>query len=206
MTESIDQAKARLRREIRERLKTLPEQQRAEASREICCRLRAQPFWQAAGAILFYAPLPAEPDIWPLLLESLEPGKMVCLPRYSPQTGTYWPARISNPLNDLTLGPLGTREPSARCELVPLAHVDLVLVPGLAFDRQGHRLGRGKGHYDRMLAGFDGLTCGVAFEEQVVESIPSRDHDIAVRALVTPKRLLWFSTEKTKPAASAGLV
>ena len=69
-----------------------------------------------------------------------------------------------------------------------LNRLDLVLVPGVAFDLNGRRLGRGKGYYDRLLAEFEGWTCGVAFDQQVVEAVPSEPHDMRLTCLVTPTR------------------
>jgi 5-formyltetrahydrofolate cyclo-ligase len=84
---------------------------------------------------------------------------------------------------------LGIREPVEGLP-VPMADIDLVVVPGLGFDEQGNRLGRGRGFYDRFLshADFPGVACALAFEEQVVESIPVGPHDVGVDMLVTDQR------------------
>ena len=74
--------------------------------------------------------------------------------------------------------------------MVALNRLDLALVPGLGFDARGHRLGRGKGHYDRLLAGFTGMKIGVAFDFQIVTEVPREPHDIALDAVVTPTRWL----------------
>jgi 5-formyltetrahydrofolate cyclo-ligase len=68
--------------------------------------------------------------------------------------------------------------------------LDLVLAPGVAFDLQGHRLGRGKGFYDRLLADVRGVKCGVAFDEQIVDAVPVGPLDVGVDCLVTPTRWL----------------
>jgi 5-formyltetrahydrofolate cyclo-ligase len=71
--------------------------------------------------------------------------------------------------------------------------VDLILVPGLAFDLRGHRLGRGKGYYDQLLRGLGGITCGVAFDQQIVAGIPVEPHDVRVNRVLTPTR--WIQME-----------
>jgi 5-formyltetrahydrofolate cyclo-ligase len=70
--------------------------------------------------------------------------------------------------------------------------LDLILVPGLAFDLNGRRLGKGKGYYDRLLAGVSGIKCGVAFDEQVVSEVPAGPHDVRVNCILTPTRWLEF--------------
>jgi 5-formyltetrahydrofolate cyclo-ligase len=69
----------------------------------------------------------------------------------------------------------------------------LILVPGVAFDLQGNRLGRGKGFYDRLLAEIRGVKCGVAFEEQIVDEIPVGSHDAAMDFIVTPSRVITIT-------------
>jgi 5-formyltetrahydrofolate cyclo-ligase len=71
---------------------------------------------------------------------------------------------------------------------VPLNQLDFLLVPGVAFDRSGRRLGRGKGFYDRLLAGVTGMKCGVAWDEQIVHELPAEPHDIAMDLMLTPSR------------------
>ena len=84
-------------------------------------------------------------------------------------------------------GALGVSEPQGPA--VSLATEDLVVVPGLVFDRHGHRLGYGKGYYDRTLAGYAGHTAGVAFQLQVVEALPIEAHDVPVHVLITETNL-----------------
>ena len=79
------------------------------------------------------------------------------------------------------------------CPVVPLNRLDLALVPGLGFDARGHRLGRGKGHYDRLLAGFGGRKIGVAFDFQIMAEVPCEAHDIVLDDIVTPAR--WIAAK-----------
>jgi 5-formyltetrahydrofolate cyclo-ligase len=190
MTEPVLSAKASLRQQVRELLNAMTGQQREAASLQICSRLRQQAVWKSAGSILFFAPLPGEPDIWPLLEEALPARKTVALPRFSPAARTYLAARIQNPEHDLRRGQLGIREPTETCAEFPLNRLDLVLVPGVAFDLQGRRLGRGKGFYDRLLAGVCGAKCGVAFDEQIVNAVPVGLLDIHLDFILTPTRLV----------------
>jgi 5-formyltetrahydrofolate cyclo-ligase len=187
-------AKATLRSRLRAELKSLSPEARA-ASADLCARIQASPAWQNARAVLLFFPVPSEPDIAPLLADALAAGKLLALPRFNAAANAYEAVRVIDTVRELATGPFQVREPVAACPVVPLNRLDLALVPGLGFDARGHRLGRGKGHYDRLLAGFTGMKIGVAFDFQIVDEVPCEAHDIALDAVVTPTR--WLSA---KPA------
>jgi 5-formyltetrahydrofolate cyclo-ligase len=192
MTAPLDNLKASLREQARARLQNLPTAERTVASARLCARLREQNVWREAGSILLFAPLLDEPDVWPLLAEALATGKAAALPAFVPGTSGYTARRILDPARDLVPGKFGIREPSESCPEVPLNRLDLVLVPGLAFDPRGGRLGRGKGFYDRWLPALNGLKCGVAFDEQIVDAVPVGPMDVRLNCILTPTR--WIET------------
>src|ERR1051326_5325310 len=105
-------AKARLRQQVRDRLDAISREQGEAAAPPICARLPPHAVWKSAGSILFFAPLPSEPDIWPLLKVALAAGKTVALPRFSPQTESYSAGVVQNPQTDLQRGQFGIRERS----------------------------------------------------------------------------------------------
>jgi 5-formyltetrahydrofolate cyclo-ligase len=143
---------------------------------------------QSAHTILFFAPLPDEPDVWPLL-EKLLPTKKICaLPAFDSLTQIYSARRVQHLTTDISAGKFGIREPSASCPEIPLGELDLILVPGIAFDLNGRRLGRGKGFYDRLLASAHGFKCGVAFDEQILKAVAAGIHDIRMDFILTPTR------------------
>lgn len=181
-------SKAALRQEIRGALKALTLEARALASSEACARLEKQSLWQNARSILFFAPLPDELNVWPLVGPALAAGKMVALPRFAAAKQAYIACTIRSVENDLEAGQFGIREPCNHCAELPLNRLDFVLVPGVAFTLQGRRLGRGKGFYDRLLAAVRGIKCGVAFDEQIVTDIPSEPHDVHLNCILTPTR------------------
>jgi 5-formyltetrahydrofolate cyclo-ligase len=154
--------------------------------------LREQPVWSSARSVLLFAPLPDEPDIWPLLAEALAAGKLVALPAFVPGAHRYTARQIVDPARDLGAGKFGIREPLPSCREVSLNLLDLILVPGVAFDARGARLGRGKGFYDRLLADAHGTKCGVAFEPQLVDAVPVGPLDIRLNCILTPAR--WIET------------
>jgi 5-formyltetrahydrofolate cyclo-ligase len=124
-------------------------------------------------------------------------GVRVCLPRTDWQSMTLEPVAVENLSTDIVVGRYSLREP--RADLLPLAlgDLDVVIVPGLAFDSTGARLGRGGGLYDRLLARVAGLpagnrpvSVGVCVDEQVVEKVPVEAHDLRVDMILTPTTIL----------------
>ena len=188
MTTPSSNAKAALREQIRARLKNIPATVRVTISAQICQRLRENEVWSKACSVLFFAPMASEPDVWPLLAEALQTGKLVALPRFDPEKKNYAACEIRNLAEDLVSGKFGIREPHNSCPTLPLNRLDLILVPGVAFDLHGRRLGRGKGFYDQLLADVRGTTCGMAFDEQIVADIPMEPHDIPLNCILTPTR------------------
>ena len=104
---------------------------------------------------------------------SLAAGKIAILPQFDAATQNYVARRVQNLRDEIVAGQFRVREPKPDCEKIPLNKIDLVLVPGVAFDLRGNRLGRGRGFYDRLLAEIRGVKCGVAFDEQVVDEVPA---------------------------------
>ena len=188
MTVDLNGQKSALRKQFREALQKMSPAVRIAESIELCDRL--EPQLQSARTILFFAPLPDEPDVWPLLEELLPTKKICALPAFDSATRVYSARRVQNVTTDLSAGKFGVREPSATCAEIPLEKFDLVLVPAVAFDWHGHRLGRGRGFYDRLLARVRGIKCGVGFDKQVVNEIPAGSHDIRMDFIVTPTRLV----------------
>lgn len=188
MDDNLQNAKALLRRKVLGELKNLPLEKRQSDSKRLCARLKEEPFFQAAGMILFFAPLPDELDLWPVLEETLAEGKVVALPCFDADNQFYKPRRINNLHVELVSGRFGIREPAPHCIEIPLDDVDLVLVPGVAFDLRGHRLGRGQGFYDRLLANFSGKKIGIAFDEQLVDTIPVEKQDVRMDCILTPTK------------------
>jgi 5-formyltetrahydrofolate cyclo-ligase len=192
MTTDVIARKAALRREIRARLKLITPVKRTVASREICQRLRESQLWHSARTVLFFAPMLDEPDLWSLLEESLSGKKTVALPRHVADKQSYAAAQVCDVSSDLCAGKFGIREPTESCREIALSVADLVLVPGVAFDLHGRRLGRGRGFYDRILTDVKGIKCGVSFDEQIVGEVPVVPTDVQVNFVVTPTR--WIET------------
>jgi len=179
-------SKSSLRQQLREQLKKLTAASRHQASIQMAAFLPEFAAWNVARRIYAFSPLTNEPDLtrWDWS------GKSLALPR---MTATGLEFHQVSGFSALPIHSLGMAEPpaDAPAALPP----DLVLVPGLGFDRQGHRLGRGAGYYDRFLATLPSATwrIGVGFECQVRDSIPTEPHDIRLHGLVTELGVTIFS-------------
>jgi 5-formyltetrahydrofolate cyclo-ligase len=188
MNPSEPTPKSALRRQLRARLAAIRPEERATASARFRDQVLRFPGWHQANLILLYAPMPGELDVELLWPDALSAGKSLCFPRFVPATGIFEARLVQDPVNDLLPGAFGIREPTSAAVVLPLNRLDLVLVPGLGFTPDGHRLGRGRGYYDRLLAKVRGLKCGVGFDQQLVETIPCEPHDITLDCILTPTR------------------
>lgn len=185
-------AKRELRARAREAMAALPAVRRAEASRAACGLAQQQEWFGRAMAMMVYAPLPMELDIRPLVEAALRAGRVVCMPKVGWEGRSLTPVAIHN-LDDLVDGErFGLKEPRAGARVVAKDMLDLVIVPGLAFDAEGGRLGRGAGFYDRFLGslGPRAVKVGVAYEAQVFPSVPTEPQDVRLDVVVTESRVV----------------
>ncbi|MDI6824751.1 MAG: 5-formyltetrahydrofolate cyclo-ligase [Bacillota bacterium] len=191
--------RALLRRQVLEQRLALPAHRVAELSERVRAHLLSHPAWQACRAVLAYASFRQEVDTFPVLAAALTQGKELILPRVDRRRKRLDLLRVSDPGADLRSGYQGILEPDpARCPPVDAARIDLVLVPGVVFDRRGFRLGYGGGYYDRLLASLPGaVRVGLAFSLQVVDEIPALAHDLPVDILVTEEGALQFRAAGT---------
>jgi 5-formyltetrahydrofolate cyclo-ligase len=193
-TSPVVAQKVALRRRMRAMLVPRDAAAAEAAAASFASLLEAQPCWQQAGSILAFLPMPEELDVRRVLLRALQEGRRVVLPRYRPASRDYEVCTVTNFAEDLQTGAFGILEPAAHRPVFPLASLEFVLVPGLAFDEAGRRLGRGKGFFDRLLAGVRGVTCGVGFDTQIVAEVPVESHDRPVTCLATPTR--WIRCQQ----------
>lgn len=180
--------KTELRSEIRAKLEKFSAEKRRSDSKMLCTKLKGQSFFQSPATVLFFAPLPTEVDLWPLLEESFAAGKIIALTRFDPAGQSYVARRVRDLQSEIVSGQFSIREPRENCTAISSREIDLVLVPGVAFDLHGRRLGRGKGFYDRLLAEICGVKCGIAFDEQIAGEIPVELHDVRMDFILTPTR------------------
>ena len=188
--------KADIRRILRERLGAMTDAERRTKSLQACSLIASSPEFQSAKVVMLYLSTPMEVDTAPLALRAWQQGKTVVVPKVSWDAKRMLPVEISSLSSDqLTVTGPGIREPVAG-NPVPLSFIDFVLVPGMGFTLTGHRIGRGMGFYDRFLAQADfvGVSCGMAFEEQIVPFIPMLDHDVPLCMLATDRGIRRVSS------------
>jgi len=186
--------KKELRQRLRQRLAAMPPQVVHDLSLAVCDNLCELPVFRKAETLMVYLSTAHEVDTSQIALRAWDLSKRVLAPRVSWEQRRMLPVEIKSLTNDVLEGAIGLREPVEGMP-IPVSEIDLVIVPGLAFDPRGNRLGRGRGFYDRFLAhrDFRSVRCGVAFEDQVVESIPSGEHDVRVNLLVTDAKVRRFT-------------
>lgn len=157
---------------------------RADASTSIARALLALPEIAAARRVMAYLAMPDEPDLDELFTPSAT--TIWCAPRVDWTSGLMHPRVITDPARDVMAPARGPRAPADATPALDPASLDAVILPGLAFDPQGRRLGRGGGYYDRFLPlAPRAVRIGVAFESRVVDRVPQEPHDTGVDILVT---------------------
>lgn len=188
--EPVRTVKDRLRRMVREKLREVTIGERLAGNDGLARLLgNLDPFCRARF-IGGFIPMGDEPDIEQVLRDRMAGGARVAVPAFNPGTGGYGFRELTDWEADLVPGRYGVREPKASCGEVDVRWLDFVLVPGIAFDPFGGRLGRGKGFYDRLLSRAAGTTCGVGLAVQLVESVPMEPHDRRLDLVAVPGRLL----------------
>jgi 5-formyltetrahydrofolate cyclo-ligase len=186
--------KAELRAQVLARRSALPADQRAAAGTLIRDAVLAEPQVQMAGTIAAYYSIGAEPGTHGLLFALWKRGSYVLLPVLRPDGDLDW-ASYEGP-DSMVPGPRGLLEPGEPPRGVDaVARADAVLVPALAVDGAGRRLGRGGGSYDRALARVGPLVPLIAlvYDDELVEHVPTEGHDIPVRATASPRAGLTFT-------------
>jgi 5-formyltetrahydrofolate cyclo-ligase len=189
---SLHEAKRAMRGAIIAARDGLAAATRERAGRAIGERLRALPSFRAARCILATLPFRGEWDTRPVLAAALAAGKKVALPRVNDAARMLDLHTVADLAADTMPGYRAIPEPRPERPRLDPAAVDWVLVPGVAFDPEGKRLGYGGGYYDRLLALLRPETARVAgaFDLQVVPRVPAAPHDLAVDVVVTETRSL----------------
>jgi 5-formyltetrahydrofolate cyclo-ligase len=186
------EAKRSLRERILEARDALPPATRARHADAIIARLRAREDFHLARTVLLSLAFRSEWETRPLFDAALALGKTPVVPRVNVASRVLDLYAIADLERDVASGYRGIAEPLAHCQSVAPSAVDWVLVPGVAFDTRGHRIGYGGGYYDRLLPTLrnDARRIAGAFELQMIDRVPAAQHDLQVDAIVTELRTL----------------
>ena len=186
-------SKPELRSRLKSYLLAIPDDVRKQKSHKACQNLIDTPQFERAATVMMYLSLPHEVDTHEAILHAWQLGKTVAVPKVSWEQRHMIPVQITSLETDFSTDIAGLRNPIAGAP-VPFDQVDLVVAPALGFDRSGNRLGRGGAFYDRFFA-HEQLTasrCGLAFAEQLLDSIPVTETDQPVHFLVTDEQVIYF--------------
>ncbi len=183
--------KVALRRQMRDRLAALTEPQVRAGSATIWERLSVLPAMAGADWLLAYVSRAHEVDTRGLIQQLLAMGRHVCVPAFDEAAQRYAASEVRDFYADLVEGRFGILEPNREAvRVVRSDRLDALLLPGLAFDVQGNRLGRGLGFFDRLLAETRGVKIALAHDFQVLNEVPVDAHDVRVDFIVTEKRIV----------------
>lgn len=184
-------SKQEIRKEMAKRRRALDPQWIEAASLQIIHRFERLETYQHASFVGLYLAIGHEVNLDPLFETCWSAGKRTGIPWFNPAEQIYEMAEITS-LEDCIGGHHGIREPRTPVPC-PIDEIDLMAVPGVAFDRSGNRLGRGGGYYDRLLADFSGTSAAAAFDFQLMPVIPAEPHDRPVDLLVTERQCVKVS-------------
>lgn len=163
-------------------------------SSEICNILLNSDTYKNAKIILCYSSLKGEVDTGAVIKQSLEDGKILALPRCIDKEGLmdYY---IVGSLENLTKGMFGISEPDDCCKLLDNYSDSVCIVPALSFDKNGYRLGYGKGYYDRFLEKYNGISIGLCYNDLISEKLPINKFDKKVNAVITENKMFFCKGE-----------
>lgn len=189
--------KRRLRRELHQCLLAILPEQRKLKSTKACEYLVATPEFQRASTVMMYLALPEEVDTSEAILHAWQRGKQVAVPKVSFEHRHMIPVEIHSLDTEMVTQSMGLRHPASGTPVVFEA-IDLVVAPGLAFDRSGNRLGRGGSYYDRFFAheSLRAARCGFGFAEQLIEAVPATETDQPVDVIVTDEGITRIHSAK----------
>lgn len=181
--------KAKVRDTMRKHRDALAEKDVASKSSAIGERLMATAEYRKANAVLFYAAKGNEVQTKDMIEAALKEGKKVLLPITDLKNKEIEIAAIDDYGKDLKKGAFGIMEPKQKRPF-DKAQIGVVVVPGLAFDGHGHRLGYGHGFYDKLLKRLNAVKIGLAYDSQIMERLPAEGHDQRMDLIVTESKVI----------------
>lgn len=172
--------KKQLRKGVRARLSAMTDEMKRVASQNIVSAVKERVLLSGARVVALFSPLPDEPQISSLLTE-LSVTMVVAVPRVEGDIMQFY--RYSG--DSMCTGSFGIEEPQDMPRVEP-CEIDLMVVPGVAFTKEGARMGRGKGFYDKYMSreGFCAYKIGICYSAQVVDELPQEEHDIKMDCVI----------------------
>lgn len=162
------------------------------ASLDACNLLLESKEFEQASVLLLYYPIKNEISPLPLIKKAQKMGKKIAFPVCNTVSNTLT-FHVINSVDELFPSHFGILEPPTCNEIPTLTERTVALVPALAYSKEGHRLGYGKGYYDRFLHDFPGISVGFSYSELVLDSIPHKVHDIPLKLIITENEVIYFA-------------
>ena len=186
--------KQQLRKQVRTQLSRMSAQQKIDKSQLACKFLVETPEFQNANTIMAFLSLPNEIETAQFILYAWQHNKTIAAPKVSWQQRHMIPVEINSLESGIATDAGGLRNPITGVP-VPMEYIDLVITPGLAYDKRGYRLGRGGSYYDRFFLNksLKAKRCGFGFAEQVFDEVPTVEHDLPIDMLVTENGVQYFN-------------
>ena len=192
--EEIQAAKKEARETVTRAIDALSEDQLAEKTAIIGNRLFEFANFLEANIAMMYMAGPNQVATLDMVKKSYEFNKIVVLPAFNPTTFDMTLMKVDNPDTDLVEGPRGIPEPDpGRCKTVPIDCIDIAIIPGVALDEKGGRIGSGQGYYDRLIPKLPITTrkVALALEAQILPQVPMESHDKHVDIIITEDRVIY---------------
>ncbi|MBL7179498.1 MAG: 5-formyltetrahydrofolate cyclo-ligase [Pseudomonadota bacterium] len=192
--EEIRETKEEIRNDIAKRLAALSDSEVKAKTRQIENRLFEFANFLEANIGLLYINTASEVNSQQIIKRCFDYNKIVILPAFDTDTYKMKLMKVDNLDTDLKLGPRGILEPDEnRCNVVPIECIDIAIIPGVAFDEKGGRIGSGEGYYDRLIPKLSITTrkVALAFENQIIRQIQMESHDKHVDIIITEKRIIY---------------
>ncbi|NVL90365.1 MAG: 5-formyltetrahydrofolate cyclo-ligase [Desulfobacterales bacterium] len=192
--ENVKAKKSEIRQGALAKRNALKEKGHSKKSAAIMKRLFNFANFQESRIIMFYMSHNSEVETESMVRKALELEKVVALPLINIKEKQIVPFKIDNLDQDVRPGYRGIREPNPQlCKPIPAQYINLAIIPGVAFDERGGRIGYGTGFYDRFIPRLDITTRKIAltFECQIVPQIPMEPHDRHIDILITEKRIVY---------------
>ena len=192
--EEIQITKSQIREEITQKIATLSSKEIAEKTKAIENRLFDFANFLESKIALMYVNNEHEVQTENILLRAFHYNKIVVLPAYSPENYEMMLKKVDDLKKDLQMGPRNILQPhDTRCKIVPIEKIDIAIIPALALDEKGGRIGSGEGYYDRLIPDLSITTrkVALALEVQIVPQVPIESHDKHVDIIITEDRVIY---------------
>ena len=197
MNDNPKELKNALRARYKQVRAEMSELERSDRDARICAAVTSLASYRFAKTVLMYAPTAGEIDVSPIALHAISVGKRIAYPLCNVDEHTMVFKPVSSP-DQLVQGSYSIPEPSDSAETLTDLSESICLVPGLVFDREGYRVGYGKGYYDRFLSTYKQTKLGIVYSDFILDAVPRGRYDRHVDILVTERGIKLATEKKTR--------